>query len=440
MSFNSGSEQKKDEAPLEFRSGPFDEQPTFRSLQIDHENTPGGGMRGISAFDQEVTRSLGVMAPAGDAAPSFWGASEGSADMSALGDLAMPSFGNKSSSFGQEPFFAQPQKTSSKQGFDQFTSTSFTQGSSRAATLQEIPVYVEKYTSFYSSTPAPDMLLAICSHLASVNVDHEYVPNKSKIKGVCFTAGGRVSFHVRCYKTTTPGDKCLVEFQRRCGSCTDFSAFYRGCVEKFNKHITNPYMQASNKDKAPFFCRPDDTEEVVVLNEDTVKALCEMAVGPHMEMQRESIQALASLAASQTNQKKLLEFASTNNTCAIPCLMKVLDSVLSSGDETTARYGALLLAQISKQEHARPKLASHTPLVASMLALLDAPAALSNRDTKRQVSCALASLSTGNEEAVALLNVPDCCLTEVLEKYRHVGDDVLRTNVCRTLSQFAKCS
>jgi hypothetical protein len=272
---------------------------------------------------------------------------------------------------------------------------------------------------------------------AAAHVDHEYFPQTYTIKGVDFTRGGRCNFHVRCFKAQD--GEYLCEFQRRSGTVTDFVSFYCAMLDKLgDEHVARPYTNVSAAPQ-PQTARANlmrsENQSEVVLDGDTIKSLCEMALGPGVEMQREACRALASVTSSPENQELLWKFASTNNTHAVPCLLKVLTKVLTSGDDTAVRYGAQLLAHVAGHEKSRHQLLTHDDLPGVVLALLDCPSALANRDTKRQLTSALGTLCHRAEECELLKARQDTNALSVLEKYRNCADVVLQANVTQVLTR-----
>lgn len=432
------------------------DEPKYRSIDLDAEGRGLGGASFISDLDKPVMKSIDIMGPADDAAyvNDFWGGPTFSSQEAnfelhsnniGLDGLAMPTLKQQAQQSaapsGGDSGFKGKAKT-----FDQFASNF--QGGVQAAVLSPLPVYVEKYTSFYSNTEPLAVLNLLCAvFTAADNVDHEAVPAEFKVRGVAFCPGGRFNFHVRCYQPAAGEGACMVEFQRRSGSVTEFSAFYRRSLDALGEaHVARPYMavpkrSAGGKEadllrERAAAMRAESAAELVVLDADTIKALCEMAMGPGVEMQREAVRALASVTNSATNQAKLVDLAKTGNALSCPCLISVLTTALSSGDDTAVRYAAQLLSHVAAQPCCRPEVLGTDKLMGALCAQLDSPSALANRDTKRLLTCALATLSKEAKEA-ALLKQSEC--PQILERFRECADSVLQANCQTVLRQLSSC-
>ena len=100
------------------------------------------------------------------------------------------------------------------------------------------PSYLERYTSFYSATPAEQLLPSLSSLLAAHHIDHSLVREKAKlvVSFQCpFLSALTVTFMLRLYRSNARPDVLIVEGQRR-----------EGCVVAFH-HVWDRLVKASRE-------------------------------------------------------------------------------------------------------------------------------------------------------------------------------------------------
>ena len=104
-------------------------------------------------------------------------------------------------------------------------------------TVSSEPAYLERYTSFYSSTPAEQLLTGLTSLLTAHHIDHTLSRSKAKlvVSFQCpFLSSLTVTFIMRLYRSTSRPNTLIVEGQRR-----------EGCVVAFH-HVWDRLVKACN--------------------------------------------------------------------------------------------------------------------------------------------------------------------------------------------------
>jgi len=102
-----------------------------------------------------------------------------------------------------------------------------------SSVLPAEPSYVERYTSFYSATPPPELLATLSSVLSARHIDHTVCPGKHKlvVSFLCpLLSSLSVQFHIRLYASALRPDLVIVEGQRREGCCVTFHHFWARLV------------------------------------------------------------------------------------------------------------------------------------------------------------------------------------------------------------------
>ena len=120
------------------------------------------------------------------------------------------------------------------------------------------PSYLERYTSFYSSTPAEPLLTALTAMLASHHIDHTLCRSKAKlvVSFQCpFLSSLTVSFVVRVYQSASRADTLIVEGQRREGCVVAFHHVWERLVKECKaKGVCTGMVEESEKNLSDSDC------------------------------------------------------------------------------------------------------------------------------------------------------------------------------------------
>jgi len=300
----------------------------------------------------------------------------------------------------------------------------------RPRPIQEIPLYVEKATSFMCNLSPEDIFDKVTTALDSHNVDYEYQPLKNKIKGICYPNNMQCTFHVHVYQSKT-GEK-LVEFQRRSGCVIAFSQFY-------SRLVADSLSSVLSSGKAPKEAQATVSSDAsdVKLDELTVQSLFEMIQSCNIDVQRQGLQTLFNVAIDDANKKVLMQSpihkispssTSSPSSKASVTVFDVLKQLLSSKDEQVVHYAAMILQSFSSSDCSGVcrQLISH-PLLDSMFDILNSTWAqsLSLRAAKRTLAQTISTLS--KIHAKELMGFPNSSkYVETLERYSCCSDLSMR--------------
>jgi hypothetical protein len=329
--------------------------------------------------------------------------------------------------------------STSKKGFESLEVNSMSAALSRPQPrpLQDVPVYVEKATSFVSTMAPQDILDKIVVALDSHNVDYEYQPLKNKIKGICYPNSIQCTFNVNIYQSKT-GDK-LVEFQRRSGCVIAFSQFFSRLV---GDSFSSVHRSSSKQQKSlpPVSTSKNDPD--VKLDEMTVQSLFEMIQSCNVDVQRQGLHTLFNVAIDDSNKKVLMQSpitkvstassasssSSSSARIARVTVLDVLKQLLSSKDDQVVHYAVMILHAFSSSDCSEMcrQLLSH-PLLDSMFDILNSSwsQSLSLRATKRTLAQTINALS--KVHAKELMGFPNSNrYVETLEKLSCCSDLSMR--------------
>lgn len=281
--------------------------------------------------------------------------------------------------------------------------------------LDPVPVYYEKYSSFYTPSPPEHLLRDIHRIFNEMeDVDHDLKPNKCKIKGFANGVTGRCSFKVQLF--LHQGTTILCEFQRRSGCVVSFNKFWKkslGCLKSHAPTLPeNNISQLSDVSDCASLPAAFAETTKAVLERDTVDRLLAMAGCDNVDVQREGSAALA--AISQTNSQQLCE--------CLPQIVPLLQKLMLANDEELCRNACVFLANLCVANECRAEIVKG--LLDDMLSLLSEPGQMGRRDSKRHVARALFECSKAPCGVAALLPY-----ASVLEGYRDSQDSAFQGSI-----------
>jgi len=291
--------------------------------------------------------------------------------------------------------------------------------------LDPVPVYYEKYSSFY--TPSrPEMLLRDIHRIFNEmeGVDHDLKPSKCKIKGFANGVTGRCSFKVQLF--WHQGTIVLCEFQRRSGCVVSFNKFWKKSLGSLKTHAPtlpeNSISYLSDAIDCASLPAAFVESSKTVLERDTVDRLVAMAGCDNVDVQREGSAALA--AISQSNSQQLGD--------SLPQLVPLLRKLMLANDEELCRNACVFLANLCVSEVCRVEVVKS--LLVNMLNLLTEPGHMGRRDSKRHVARALFECSKTPCGVSALS--PH---VSILQGYRDTQDSALQGSIRGTLAHLKVC-
>ena len=227
------------------------------------------------------------------------------------------------------------------------------------------PSYLERYTSFYSSTPADKLLTTLSTTLTTHHIDHTLCRFKAKlcVSFQCpMLSSLTVSFILRLYRSATRPNTLIVEGQRR-----------EGCVVAFH-HV---WGRLVSECKALGLC----TGLVEEAQKETSNDASSSEAGGVLGMC-----SLLGSKASATSPMHPLSSASsptaatsTPNTPALPCFQldasasAILSGLVDNGDICQQR-DALRLLSLSLGQSTSPSVAAQCQTFLSSIARWAAPA------------------------------------------------------------------
>jgi len=291
--------------------------------------------------------------------------------------------------------------------------------------LDPVPVYYEKYSSFYTPSRPEPLLRDIHRVFNEMEgVDHDLKPSKCKIKGFANGVTGRCAFKVQLF--WHQGTLVLCEFQRRSGCVVSFNKFWKKSLGSLKSHspalpeTSISYLLDSIDcgSLPPAFAETSKT----VLERDTVDRLVAMAGCDNVDVQREGSAALA--AISQSNSQQL--------SGSLPQLVPLLRKLMLANDEELCRNACVFLANLCVSEACRVEVVKS--LLMNMLNLLTEPGHMGRRDSKRHVARALFECSKTPCGVSALS--PH---VSILQGYRDTQDSALQGSIRGTLAHLKVC-
>jgi hypothetical protein len=291
--------------------------------------------------------------------------------------------------------------------------------------LEPVPVYYEKYSSFYTPSRPEPLLRDIHRVFNEMEgIDHDLKPSKCKIKGFANGVTGRCAFKVQLFWHQEKIILC--EFQRRSGCVVSFNKFWKKSLGSLKNHSpTLPETSISylldNIDCGSLPAAFAESSKTV-LEPDTVDRLVAMAGCDNVDVQREGSAALA--AISQSNSQQLSR--------SLPQLVPLLRKLMLANDEELCRNACVFLANLCVSEACRAEVVKS--LLKNMLNLLTEPGHMGRRDSKRHVARALFECSKTPCGVSALS--PH---VSILQGYRDTQDTALQGSIRGTLAHLKVC-
>jgi len=290
----------------------------------------------------------------------------------------------------------------------------------------DLAVYVEPNSSFVCSRPPFEILNAVCAWLESDLIDFEVKIDECLIQGVARSGASSCNFCFRAYRNEGPDS--VFELQRRQG-CVVF--FY----SLFSRLLSALGLSKSGRSWPAEFPTEDlgglppplSFSSQLTLNIADASSLLDMLDTPQYDVQLEALRVLAAATENNSlNTQVLCEaFAQAGN--AIPQLVRRLTDVLQQSDEM-ARCAAVVLSAVALQQPA--SVITCRALLPALASVLSAPSSMPTRDTKRQVSAALAALASHlTPHEVCILLRPALCS----------HDPRLRDSAQQTLTMLRVC-
>lgn len=286
--------------------------------------------------------------------------------------------------------------------------------------LDPVPVYFEKYSSFFTPSSPEPLLRDLHRVLNQMEgVDYDLKPSKCKIKGYANGVTGRCSFKVQLF--WSQGNTILCEFQRRSGCVVSFNKFWKKALGCLKAHA--PSLPENNvsyfSDAIDCVSLPAAIAESTrtVLERETVDRLVAMAGCDNVDVQREGSAALA--AISQSNSQELKDY--------LPQLVPLVRKLMLANDEELCRNACVFLANLCVCEACRADVVKS--LLDNMLSLLVEPGHMGRRDSKRHVARALFECSKTPCGVAAL--TPH---VSILQGYRDTQDVALQGSIRGTLA------
>jgi hypothetical protein len=286
-----------------------------------------------------------------------------------------------------------------------------------SGTLEEV-VYVEPYSSFFSSYPPHQVLNAVCAWLASVSADFDAQPHSSKIDAVARAGVALCSFCFCAYRTQ---GTVVFELQRKQGCVVFFYSLWTQLVAALGNLVHEPCLSqtlpfALNHGGTGFGELPPPltlgAPSILALNTSVASSLLAMLDSPHLETQIEAVRALASAVEGDATNVRIL--CETFAQPSAPLVQKLADALVH---DELARDAAVLLGAIFAHQQTS-NLACST-ILSSLRMLLSAPTTIYNRDTKRQVLSLVSVLATKlpkqdiSEALEPVLASKDICLRNI---------------------------
>jgi hypothetical protein len=258
----------------------------------------------------------------------------------------------------------------------------------------EQAVYVEPNSSFVSSRPPFEILNAVCAWLESDLIDFEVNSDECVIQGVARSGASSCSFCFRAYRNSGPG--VVFELQRRQGCVVFFYSLFSRLVNAIGLPKTEldwPSTEMAIPDDLGDIPPPLSFSSPCSLSLDITDAssLLDMLDSSHYDVQLEALRVLAAAAESNSLNTEVLCEAFSQAGNSIQQLVRRLSEILQQSDEM-ARCAAVILSAVAQQQPT--SVVACRALLPALASVMSAPSTLSSKDTKRQLSSALAALAS----------------------------------------------
>lgn len=335
--------------------------------------------------------------------------------------------------------FLSHQKQASQQ------SGSFPLSSSTLLSLEAVPEWVEKSTSFFTRTAPAQVMAFLEPILTSNNLDCDHVDrSRAQLQGMAR------DFSVMIQIYSSAHGESVVEFQRRSGDCMSFSAFYRKTLSMLGPVVLRTFSGAKVPVARPVLQAIDLTALTTGLPTDSKQtaqqqqlaklratqsaalsnSLCQMAQSKYTDVSREGYRALASVAA-RTSQPLLHDTSMVADTFS--------SLFHATSDAETLRQGSSALADLCCAQGGKPfgaRLAQQNEFMNGVFNALDGPRSLAHRSTKRHLVRAVASMCEDEHTARGLLALPASDTHRaILHKFTNNTDLALRDSAVSAINR-----
>lgn len=282
----------------------------------------------------------------------------------------------------------------SQQLFEEVVVTAPSGGRERP--LAPVPLFVEKYSSFFSATKPADIISTIASILDTLHVTHNHQPRSHKIKGMLRDGG--VEIAIQAYAGEKP-EECLIEFQRRCGCGLEFKRMYQACLRSLRKgsHVARlfkadflPNVEIDECTEWLTAVEHVEQQHSITLDAAATSNLFDMATSKYVETQREASDILAHCSRTSVNVKTLLEQSNWEEVCC---------DLLMSKDCIVRARGAEIVANICKEQDELKALKDEctAKLNQALRDVLSTEDTFRNRQARNQATCAMERLLEAQE-------------------------------------------
>jgi hypothetical protein len=318
--------------------------------------------------------------------------------------------------------------------------------------LEPAPIWLEKYSTCVAppgSTQGNVLNKCLCSlqELSSIVVDT--LPNKAKnkFKGVAFRGGNVSQFVAKQYQGM--GGEIVVEFSRRSGDSLLFNVMFNEMMASLDDMVryTNSLTGGGDPLAARARKRMRESVPLPILLElpekqcakracPSVDFLLERLCSPYVDQQLQACSCLVSLSDDAEVSQEMVAVKS----------LPVLQQLLSSSIDELVRYAAIIVSNMLAAGSEVFLSEAGACLATTLFEILESPATLLLRDTKRHVAASLLSLAQHEtkqqqqhqqqlaEESPRLFSPTRI---QALKRYSRVEDSSLRNRVTATLALVA---
>lgn len=274
-----------------------------------------------------------------------------------------------------------------------------------------LPVYVDPFTSFVTYRSPTDVMDHLCTLFDRQGVDYQCSRHhRAKIDGIVYDQHVACVFKVFVFERDAAS--YLVEFQRRSGPVVAFNRLYQQWIRELSTDSST-------------FTLP---KQRVDLDIPTRDALLEMLSSSYADVQKESLEQLATATQSWRNQSFLLE-----DSLVLNKLIARLGELLSSRNKDVVRCSCTILANLCMQEMARHIIITLVPQLAYLLGFGLLIQDIMFKEVLRQITKAFVYLTLTCKSQF----VENAAIMASIEQQRKNQDVTVKTNVEQCLVQLS---
>jgi hypothetical protein len=315
-------------------------------------------------------------------------------------------------------------------------------------TLKAEPVYIERYTSFYSTVSINELIESIRNSLTIHSIDFTLNNEKAKFQCVfydCFN--NAVQFIIKIYQSKSGGDNNkLIEFQRRYGCCVSYNRCYQIIYQSLNLSSKLPYVQQFNN----IPCEPNSLLKInpslpnpkPILDNNSLNTLINMMKSNDIIASREGARCISS-----SNIEKTI----SNNKLLVDELINIILNIYNRtihDDELERLVSEILLLVVNNQDCREIII---NKLFNQLLLSLDTPITktsnltsstgiLQSRQTKRCLAQILAKLTETHSLLISNLCNNNLEYINILKKFEFVIDSQVSNFIKQTIQSINKQS